>query len=58
MPDWAEAVPSPADVRNWDRRQADALGRNLGKWARTPPLTRSLIAGTGRQRRVLLLINM
>jgi ADP-ribose pyrophosphatase YjhB (NUDIX family) len=27
VPDWAEAAPTPADVPDWDKRQADALVR-------------------------------
>ncbi|MFG3398593.1 hypothetical protein [Streptomyces parvus] len=25
VPNWAEAAPTPADVPDWDQRQADAL---------------------------------
>ncbi|MFD8963301.1 NUDIX domain-containing protein, partial [Streptomyces anulatus] len=76
VPDWAEAAPSPTDVRDWDRRQADALvpyqldgqgrplnpngrtghtGRNLGKWAENAAADPIVVAGTGRQRQVLLI---
>ncbi|MEU4181479.1 NUDIX domain-containing protein [Streptomyces sp. NPDC026589] len=76
VPDWAEAAPSPTDVRDWDRRQADALvpyqldgqgrplnphgrtgrtGRNLGKWGENAAADPIVVAGTGRQRQVLLI---
>ncbi|MFJ2080685.1 hypothetical protein ACIOGW_36585 [Streptomyces anulatus] len=50
MPDWAEAAPSPTDVRDWDRRQADALvpyqldrqGRPLNPHGRTGHTGRNL----------------
>ncbi|MFF2236338.1 NUDIX domain-containing protein [Streptomyces anulatus] len=50
MPDWAEAAPSPTDVRDWDRRQADALvpyqldrqGRPLNPHGRTGHTGRKL----------------
>ncbi|MFJ7416388.1 NUDIX domain-containing protein [Streptomyces sp. NPDC098077] len=50
VPDWAEAAPSPADIRDWDRRQADALvpfqldgrGRPLNPHGRTGRTGRNL----------------
>lgn len=50
VPDWAEAAPSPTDVRDWDRRQADALvpyqldrqGRPLNPHGRTGHTGRNL----------------
>ncbi|MEV7296780.1 NUDIX domain-containing protein [Streptomyces microflavus] len=76
VPDWAEAAPTPIDVPDWDRRQADALvpyrldgrgqplnprgrtgrcGRNLGKWGENAAADPIVVAGTGRQRQVLLI---
>lgn len=76
VPDGAEAAPSPTDVRDWDRRQADALvpyqldgqgrplnphgrtghtGRKLGKWGENAAADPIVVAGTGRQRQVLLI---
>ncbi|MFD8477695.1 NUDIX domain-containing protein [Streptomyces globisporus] len=76
VPDWAEAAPTPADVLDWDRRQADALvpyqldalgrplnplgrtgkcGRNLGKWGENAAADPIVVAGTGLNRRVLLI---
>ncbi|MFE6985836.1 NUDIX domain-containing protein [Streptomyces griseus] len=50
VPDWAEAAPSPTDVPDWDRRQADALvpyqldgqGRPLNPSGRTGRCGRNL----------------
>ncbi|MFF9691059.1 NUDIX domain-containing protein [Streptomyces sp. NPDC014623] len=50
VPDWAEAAPTPADVPDWDRRQADALvpyrldgqGRPLNPHGRTGRTGRNL----------------
>ncbi|WP_331728653.1 NUDIX domain-containing protein [Streptomyces anulatus] len=50
VPDWAEAAPSPTDVLDWDRRQADALvpyqldgqGRPLNPHGRTGHTGRNL----------------
>lgn len=50
VPDWAEAAPSPTDVPDWDRRQADALvpyqldgqGRPLNPHGRTGHTGRKL----------------
>ncbi|WP_331756996.1 NUDIX domain-containing protein (plasmid) [Streptomyces anulatus] len=50
VPDWTEAAPSPTDVRDWDRRQADALvpyqldgqGRPLNPHGRTGHTGRKL----------------
>ncbi|WP_235439317.1 NUDIX domain-containing protein [Streptomyces yangpuensis] len=76
VPDWAEAAPTPADVTDWDQRQANALvpfqldaqgwpmhphgptgrtGRNLGKWGENQAADPIVVAGSGQDRRVLLI---
>ncbi|MEV8536159.1 NUDIX domain-containing protein [Streptomyces sp. NPDC051211] len=76
VPGWAEAAATPADVRDWARRQAAALvpfqldaqgwplhpegrtgrtGRNLGKWGENAAADPIVVAGTGRDRRLLLI---
>ncbi|MFD0269591.1 NUDIX domain-containing protein [Streptomyces sp. NPDC127106] len=76
VPGWAEGAPTPADVTDWDVRQATALvpferdtrgwplhpmgrtgrtGRNLGKWGENSAADPIVVAGTGQDRRVLLI---
>lgn len=76
VPAWAEAAPTPADVHDWEKRQAVALvpfqldargwplhphgrtgrtGRNLGRWGENAAADPIVVAGTGQDRRVLLI---
>ncbi|MFF7764249.1 NUDIX domain-containing protein [Streptomyces griseorubiginosus] len=76
VPSWAEGAPAPTDVRDWPRRQADALvpyeldelgwplhpqgrtgrcGRNLGRWGENAAVDPIVVAGSGPERRVLLI---
>ncbi|MGO4459914.1 NUDIX domain-containing protein [Streptomyces sp. M-16] len=76
VPGWAEAALTPADVLDWEQRQAAALvpfhldaqgwplhpqgrtgrtGRNLGKWGENAAADPIVVAGTGRDRRLLLI---
>lgn len=76
VPDWAEAMPTPADVPDWEQRQARALvpfelddrgwplnphgrtgrtGRNLGRWGENAAADPIVVAGRGKEQRVLLI---
>lgn len=76
VPEWAEGAATPADVPDWNQRQADALvpfqldargwplhphgrtgrtGRNLGTWGENAAADPIVVAGSGQQRRVLLI---